>query len=76
MSELWLQHRDIKLHYSVLLGIEEFFGMRRGLDQHSDVLLDLTLCVGSALSFPVGCNVLNDLYPSQIIRWNSSRSVT
>jgi len=44
MSELRMQHSDIKLHYSVLLGIE-FFGMRRGLDQHSDVLLDVSLCL-------------------------------
>jgi len=44
MNELWMQHSDINLHYSVLLGIE-FFGMRRGLDQHSDDLLDVSLCL-------------------------------
>ena len=56
----------VTLHYTVLLGTEEFCRMRRGLDQHSDVLLDVT-CVGSAFRCPVGCDVvLNDLYPSQI----------
>lgn len=41
--------------------------MWRGLDQHSDVLLDVTLCVRSAFRCPVGCDVvLNDFYPSQI----------
>ena len=50
----------------MLLGIEELFGMWRALDQQSDVLLDVTLCVGSAVRCPVGCDVLNDLYPSQI----------
>jgi hypothetical protein len=40
-----------------MVGIEELFGMRRGLDQHSDVLLDVT-CVGSAFSCPAGFDVL------------------
>ena len=56
--------------------------MRRALDQHSDILLDVRCPVGCvvrwiSIQMSVGCVVvLNDLYPSQIIRRNSSRSMT